>query len=59
MRRAGEAGLALAGLSRLRHPLAGPDVSEADGIVVNFGAPAEHSFDAAIDALCSVLMGPD
>jgi GntR family transcriptional regulator/MocR family aminotransferase len=55
MRRAGEAGIALAGLRRLRHPLAGPDVPPADGVVVNFGAPAEHAFGAAIDALCEVL----
>jgi GntR family transcriptional regulator / MocR family aminotransferase len=57
LRRAGEAGIALSGLSRLRHPLAGPDVPDADGIVVNFGAPAEHAFGAAIDALCEVLAG--
>jgi GntR family transcriptional regulator/MocR family aminotransferase len=55
MRRAGEAGIALAGLCRLRHPLAGPDVPAADGVVVNFGAPADHAFGAAIDALCEVL----
>jgi GntR family transcriptional regulator/MocR family aminotransferase len=57
LRRAGEAGIAISGLSRLRHPLAGPDVEEADGIVVNFGAPAEHAFGAAVDALCEVLAG--
>jgi GntR family transcriptional regulator/MocR family aminotransferase len=55
LRRAGEAGIAISGLSRLRHPLAGPDVEDADGIVVNFGAPAEHAFAAAVDALCEVL----
>jgi GntR family transcriptional regulator/MocR family aminotransferase len=55
LRRAGEAGIALAGLARLRHPLAGPDVPAEDGIVVNFGAPAEHAFGAAVDALCEVL----
>jgi GntR family transcriptional regulator/MocR family aminotransferase len=42
-------------LSRLRHPLAGADVPAADGLVVNFGAPADHAFGAAVDALCSVL----
>jgi GntR family transcriptional regulator/MocR family aminotransferase len=57
LRRAGEAGIAISGLSRLRHPLAGPDVEDADGIVVNFGAPAEHAFGAAVDALCEVLAG--
>jgi GntR family transcriptional regulator/MocR family aminotransferase len=55
LRRAGEAEIALSGLSRLRHPLAGPDVPAADGVVVNFGAPAEHAFGAAVDALCDVL----
>ena len=55
LRRAGEVGLAISGLSRLRHPLAGRDVPEADGIVVNFGAPAEHAYGAAVDALCEVL----
>ena len=57
LRRAGEAGIALSGLSRLRHPLAGHDVPDADGLVVNFGAPAEHAFGAAVDALCEVLTG--
>jgi GntR family transcriptional regulator/MocR family aminotransferase len=55
LRRAGEAGIALSGLSHLRHPLAGPDIPEADGVVVNFGGPAEHAFGAAVDALCGVL----
>jgi GntR family transcriptional regulator / MocR family aminotransferase len=55
LRRAGEAGIALAGLSPLRHPLASPDVAAPDGIVVNFGGPAEHAFGAALDALCDVL----
>jgi GntR family transcriptional regulator/MocR family aminotransferase len=55
LRRAGEAGVALAGLSRLRHPLTGPQPPHRDGIVVNFGAPAEHAFAAAVDALCGVL----
>jgi GntR family transcriptional regulator/MocR family aminotransferase len=57
LRRAGEAGIALSGLSRLRHPLAGQDVPDGDGLVVNFGAPAEHAFGAAVDALCEVLTG--
>jgi GntR family transcriptional regulator/MocR family aminotransferase len=55
LRRAGEAGISLSGLSRLRHPLAGSDVPAVDGLVVNFGAPADHAFGAAVDALCSVL----
>jgi GntR family transcriptional regulator / MocR family aminotransferase len=55
LHRAGEAGVALSGLSLLRHPLAGSDVPSCDGIVVSFGTPAEHAFGAAVDALCGVL----
>ena len=55
LRRAAEAGVALAGLARLRHPLAPSDAPRRDGIVVNFGTPAQHEFTAAIDALCGVL----
>jgi GntR family transcriptional regulator/MocR family aminotransferase len=39
----------------LRHPLAGPAIPRPDGVVVNFGTPADHAFAGAIDALCSVL----
>jgi GntR family transcriptional regulator / MocR family aminotransferase len=55
LRRAGEAGIALNGLSMMRHPLAGPDMPNPDGIIVGFAAPAEHAFGRAIDALCGVL----
>lgn len=55
LRRAGEAGIALAGLSLMRHPDAGPEIPSTDGIVVNFGTPSEHAFGAAVDALCGVL----
>lgn len=55
LRRAGEAGIALSGLSLLRHPDAGGDIPSTDGIVVSFGTPAEHAFAAAVDALCGVL----
>jgi GntR family transcriptional regulator/MocR family aminotransferase len=55
IRRAGEAGIALSGLSLLRHPDAGPETPITDGIVVSFGTPAEHAFTAAVDALCGVL----
>src|SRR5690242_21945715 len=55
LRRAGEAGIALQGLSRMRHPLAGENVPGRDGIVVGFAAPAEHAFAAAVEALCAVL----
>ncbi len=53
--RAGEAGVALAGLARLRHPLAGPHIPHPDGVVVSFGTPADHGFGPAVDALCRVL----
>ncbi|HTI74991.1 MAG TPA: PLP-dependent aminotransferase family protein, partial [Mycobacterium sp.] len=53
LRRAGEAGIGLQGLSRMRHPAAeGPN---RDGIVVGFAAPAEHAFAPAVEALCGVL----
>jgi GntR family transcriptional regulator/MocR family aminotransferase len=55
LRRAGEAGIALNGLSIMRHPLAGPDIPHRDGIIIGFAAPAEHAFAAAVDALCDVL----
>lgn len=55
LRRAGEAGIALAGLAGMRHPLAGPDVPGPDGVIVGFGAPAEHAFRPAVAALCRVL----
>lgn len=55
LRRAGEAGIALNGLSLMRHPQAGPDTPDPDGVIIGFGAPAEHAFGAAVDALCGVL----
>jgi GntR family transcriptional regulator/MocR family aminotransferase len=55
LRRAGEAGIALQGLTIMRHPLAGPEVPDPDGIIVGFAAPAEHAFTAAVDALLDVL----
>jgi GntR family transcriptional regulator/MocR family aminotransferase len=55
LRRAGEAGVGLAGLSRLRHPLAGREIAQSDGVVVNFGTPAEHAFGTAVAALRAVL----
>jgi GntR family transcriptional regulator/MocR family aminotransferase len=53
LRRAAEAGIALQGLSRMRHPLA--DVANRDGIIVGFAAPAEHAFGRAVEALRRVL----
>jgi len=55
MRRAGEAGIALQGLSIMRHPQASPDVPDPDGMIVGFAAPAEHAFAPAIFALCDAL----
>ncbi|MFF3764709.1 PLP-dependent aminotransferase family protein [Streptomyces sp. NPDC001922] len=45
-------GLALEGLGRFRYDATaeGPD-----GLVVGYGAPADHAFGAAIEALCRVL----
>jgi GntR family transcriptional regulator/MocR family aminotransferase len=57
LHRAGEAGIGLSGLALLRHPDAGPETPRSDGIVVSFGTPAEHAFNAAVDALCGVLGG--
>lgn len=53
VRRAGEAGIALTGLSILRHPDA--EMADHDGIVVGFAAPPEHAFSSAVSALCGVL----
>lgn len=55
LRRCGEAGVAVTGLSIMRHPLAGPEVPSPDGLIVGFAAPAEHGFPAAVSALCEVL----
>lgn len=55
LRRCGEAGVAVSGLSIMRHPLTGPEVSAPDGLIVGFAAPAEHGFAAAVSALCEVL----
>lgn len=55
LRRAGEAGILVQGLSIMRHPLAGPEVPSPDGIIVGFAAPADHAFARAVDALLAVL----
>jgi GntR family transcriptional regulator/MocR family aminotransferase len=55
LRRAGEASIALSGLSIMRHPLTGPETPNRDGIIVGFAAPSEHAFAAAVGALCDVL----
>ncbi|CAA0101908.1 HTH-type transcriptional regulatory protein GabR [Mycolicibacterium vanbaalenii] len=55
LHRAGAAGIALQGLSLMRHPDAGADHSDPDGVIVGFAAPAEHAFAPAVSALCDVL----
>lgn len=55
LRRSGEAGILLQGLSIMRHPAAGPQIPDPDGIIVGFGAPAEHAFGPAVEALRTVL----
>src|SRR5262245_36988852 len=55
LRRAGDAGIALQGLSIMRHPLAAPELPDPDGIIVGFAAPADHAFAGAVDALLAVL----
>ncbi|GAA2914155.1 hypothetical protein GCM10020221_07320 [Streptomyces thioluteus] len=54
VRAARERGVALEGLGRFRHPLAGgPDAG--DGIVVAYGTPPDHAFSAALAALLEAL----
>ncbi|WP_137875160.1 PLP-dependent aminotransferase family protein [Rhodococcus sp. Q] len=50
---AADEGLALGALSVFRHP----DSTDAwrEGVVVGYGAPPEHAFAGALDALCRVL----
>jgi GntR family transcriptional regulator/MocR family aminotransferase len=55
LQRAGEAGIALEGLSIMRHPAAGPETPDPDGVIIGFGAPAEHAFGPAVEALRDVL----
>ncbi len=55
LHRAGAAGIAVTGLSLMRHPRAGADVAELDGLIVGFAAPPEHAFERAVSALCGVL----
>jgi GntR family transcriptional regulator/MocR family aminotransferase len=55
LRRAGDAGIALQGLTIMRHPLAGREVDDPDGVIIGFAAPPDHAFPAAIDALLGVL----
>ncbi|MFI6943960.1 PLP-dependent aminotransferase family protein [Streptomyces sp. NPDC050418] len=53
LHKASRAGIALDGLSAFRHPDApGP---APDGLVVGYAASPEHAYEAAVEALCSVL----
>ncbi|CAM5263603.1 PLP-dependent aminotransferase family protein OS=Streptomyces alboniger OX=132473 GN=CP975_21635 PE=3 SV=1 [Streptomyces alboniger] len=45
--------LAVQGLSRFRHPLAG--ARQGDALVIGYGTPAEHAWSGALDSLCRVL----
>ncbi|MFD3920762.1 PLP-dependent aminotransferase family protein [Streptomyces sp. NPDC058595] len=53
VRAAGRHGLALAGLGAFRHPLSG--MPPREGLVIGFGAPPDHAFNGALDALCAAL----
>ncbi|MFD4183874.1 PLP-dependent aminotransferase family protein [Rhodococcus sp. NPDC058514] len=50
-------GLAVGSLSTFRHPDA--SASRRDGLVVGYGAPAEHAFTGVLDALCRALDDAD
>jgi GntR family transcriptional regulator/MocR family aminotransferase len=52
-RAAREAGIALDELADYRHPQA--PMPEQDGLVIGYGAPPEHTYAAALAALCEVL----
>ncbi|WP_228083329.1 PLP-dependent aminotransferase family protein [Streptomyces profundus] len=56
VRRAARRGIGLVGLAAYRHPdYRGPAV---EGLVVGYGAPPEHAFPAALDALCRLFPAP-
>ncbi|BBX19742.1 GntR family transcriptional regulator [Mycolicibacterium duvalii] len=55
LRRARGAGIAVMGLSLMRHPDADAALGNPDGLIVGFAAPAEHAFAPAVTALCAVL----
>ncbi|HEX5566419.1 MAG TPA: PLP-dependent aminotransferase family protein, partial [Streptomyces sp.] len=54
LRAARRAGVAVDGLGRFRHPDAAPGAGR-DALVVGYGAPPDHAFTAAVEALCGVL----
>ncbi|MFC8079971.1 PLP-dependent aminotransferase family protein [Streptomyces sp. NPDC057307] len=53
VRAAGALGLALAGLGAFRHP--DSTMPPRDGLVIGFGAPPDHAFNGALEALCAAL----
>jgi GntR family transcriptional regulator/MocR family aminotransferase len=53
LRAARRHGLALDGLHTYRHP--DSSAPQRDGLVIGYGTPPDHSFAAALDALCSAL----
>ncbi|MEU0954567.1 PLP-dependent aminotransferase family protein [Streptomyces niveus] len=50
---AGRHGLALAGLGAFRHPES--TMPPREGLVIGFGAPPDHAFNGALQALCAAL----
>lgn len=53
VRAARELGLALEGLGAFRHPDSA--MESRDGLVIGFGAPPDHAFNGALQALCTAL----
>ncbi|WP_405801603.1 PLP-dependent aminotransferase family protein [Streptomyces sp. NBC_01506] len=53
VRAARRRGLALAGLGDFRHP--DSPMPPRDGLVIGFGAPPDHAFNGALQALCEAL----
>ncbi|MEV6551140.1 PLP-dependent aminotransferase family protein [Streptomyces sp. NPDC051597] len=53
VRAASRQGLALEGLAAYRHP--DSDMPPRDGLVIGYGTPPDHAFEAALEALCLAL----
>ncbi|MGW1723839.1 MocR-like pyridoxine biosynthesis transcription factor PdxR [Streptomyces sp. NPDC002306] len=49
-------GVALDGLAAFRHPET--DMTAPDGLVVGYATPSDHTYGAAVEALCEVLPPP-
>ncbi|MEU1019865.1 PLP-dependent aminotransferase family protein [Streptomyces sp. NPDC005900] len=56
VRAASRRGLALEGLAAYRHPDSA--MPPRDGLVIGYGTPPDHAFDAALEALCLALPDP-